>query len=59
MIKKETGSKGVRLVLNSLPGERLVASIRCLAKNGDFLELGILNTEANNIVLGILNFILN
>lgn len=35
-----TGGKGVDLVLNSLPGELLHASWKCVAKHGTLLELG-------------------
>ncbi|KAK9875960.1 hypothetical protein WA026_011062 [Henosepilachna vigintioctopunctata] len=40
LVKKETRGRGVDVVLNSLTGEKLMASVRCLAKGGRFLELG-------------------
>ncbi|KAF7995900.1 hypothetical protein HCN44_007007 [Aphidius gifuensis] len=40
MILKLTGGEGVDIVLNSLSEEKLQASIRCLAVNGRFLEIG-------------------
>ncbi|XP_049273338.1 fatty acid synthase-like [Rhipicephalus sanguineus] len=36
----ETEGRGVNLVLNSLAGDKLLASVRCLAKHGRFLEIG-------------------
>jgi NADPH:quinone reductase-like Zn-dependent oxidoreductase len=39
-VMQQTAGKGVDLVLNSLPGEMLHASWRCVAKNGTLLELG-------------------
>ncbi|XP_055377679.1 fatty acid synthase isoform X2 [Condylostylus longicornis] len=40
MVLKETGGKGVDYVLNSLSEDKLLASVRCLAKGGHFLEIG-------------------
>lgn len=40
MIRVSTKGKGVDFVLNSLSEEKLQASIRCLAMNGTFLEIG-------------------
>lgn len=37
---QQTKGKGVDLVLNSLAEEKLFASVRCLSKNGRFLEIG-------------------
>ncbi|KAM5372640.1 hypothetical protein ACJZ2D_007414 [Fusarium nematophilum] len=39
-VMQHTGGEGVDLVLNSLPGELLHASWKCVAKNGTLLELG-------------------
>lgn len=39
-VMRRTAGKGVDLVLNSLPGELLHASWKCVAKNGSLLELG-------------------
>lgn len=36
----ETEGRGVDFVLNSLSDEKLLASVRCLARNGTFLEIG-------------------
>lgn len=40
MVLTETQGRGVDLVLNSLADEKLQASIRCLAEQGRFLEIG-------------------
>ncbi|XP_019551217.3 fatty acid synthase-like [Aedes albopictus] len=40
MIKLRTNGRGVDYVLNSLAEEKLLASVRCLAKGGHFLEIG-------------------
>lgn len=40
MIMANTNGKGVDFVLNSLSGDKLQASLRCLAKHGTFLEIG-------------------
>ncbi|KAK9875963.1 hypothetical protein WA026_011065 [Henosepilachna vigintioctopunctata] len=40
MIKNGTGGRGVDVVLNSLAEEKLIASVRCLARGGRFLEIG-------------------
>lgn len=40
MIMAQTNGKGVDYVLNSLAEEKLAASVRCLGKNGSFLEIG-------------------
>lgn len=44
----ETGGRGVDLVLNSLAEEKLQASVRCLAKDGRFLEIGKYDLSNNN-----------
>ena len=41
LVLKETGGKGVNVVVNSLSGDKAVASLRCLAKSGSFVELQI------------------
>nr|XP_022920511.1 fatty acid synthase-like [Onthophagus taurus] len=48
MIFKETNGKGVDFVLNSLAEEKLLASVRCLAKNGTFLEIGKFDLANDN-----------
>ncbi|XP_062548544.1 fatty acid synthase-like [Armigeres subalbatus] len=40
MIKLRTNGRGVDHVLNSLAEEKLLASVRCLANGGHFLEIG-------------------
>lgn len=40
MIMTNTRGRGVDYVLNSLSGEKLQASIKCLAKHGVFIEIG-------------------
>ena len=40
MVMTRTSGKGVNYVLNSLSGDKLQASIKCLAKHGIFLEIG-------------------
>ncbi|CAG9857586.1 unnamed protein product [Phyllotreta striolata] len=40
MVLRETDGKGVDLVINSLSDEKLMASVRCLATGGRFLEIG-------------------
>lgn len=47
----ETNGKGVDMVLNSLADEKLLASIRCLATGGRFLEIGKFDLS-NNTILG-------
>ncbi|GJQ79765.1 hypothetical protein Trydic_g23238 [Trypoxylus dichotomus] len=48
MIYKYTNGRGVDYVLNSLSEEKLVASTRCLARGGKFLEIGKLDLANNN-----------
>ncbi|GAB6033131.1 hypothetical protein CHUAL_012740 [Chamberlinius hualienensis] len=43
-----TKGRGVDLILNSLSEEKLLASVRCLAKNGRFLEIGRYDLSKNN-----------
>lgn len=40
LILNETRGRGVDVILNSLSEEKLHASVRCLAKNGRFLDIG-------------------
>lgn len=47
----ETDGRGVDIVLNSLAEEKLQASVRCLAKDGRFLEIGKYDLS-NNSPLG-------
>ncbi len=39
-ILKMTDGYGVDLILNSLSGEKLFSSVKCLARNGRFCEIG-------------------
>lgn len=48
LVLEQTHGRGVDLVLNSLAGDQLQASIRCLAKGGRFLEIGKLDLSANS-----------
>lgn len=57
-IMRETNGRGVDLVLNSLAAEMLQASVRCLAKDGRFLEIGKLDLS-NNTALGMAFFLKN
>ncbi|XP_067011949.2 fatty acid synthase [Anabrus simplex] len=50
MVMRETGGKGVDLVLNSLAEEKLVASLRCLADGGRFLEIGKFDLTNNTLI---------
>nr|XP_023678449.1 fatty acid synthase isoform X2 [Paramormyrops kingsleyae] len=53
-----TKGKGVDLVLNSLAEEKLLASLRCLARHGRFLEIGKYDLS-NNSPLGMALFLKN
>lgn len=55
---RETKGRGVDLVLNSLAEDKLQASVRCLAKDGRFLEIGKLDLSNNN-ALGMSIFLKN
>jgi len=48
MIMQQTKGRGVDIVLNSLAEEKLFTSIRCLAQNGRFLEIGKFDLVFNN-----------
>lgn len=53
MIRVSTKGNGVDYVLNSLSEDKLQASIRCLAKNGTFLEIGkydIMNRVSRDLI---------
>ncbi|XP_035740323.1 fatty acid synthase-like isoform X2 [Vespa mandarinia] len=50
MILQETDGRGVDIVLNSLAEEKLLASLRCLAYRGRFLEIGKFDLAANNLL---------
>ncbi|XP_063877296.1 fatty acid synthase-like isoform X1 [Scylla paramamosain] len=57
-ILEQTGGQGVDLVLNSLAGELLQASVRCLREHGRFLEIGKADLS-NNTALGMAIFLKN
>ncbi|CAH1641072.1 unnamed protein product [Spodoptera littoralis] len=50
MIRRETNGKGVNIVLNSLSGDKLQASVRCLAFRGHFLEIGKFDINNNTAI---------
>ncbi|XP_036138949.1 fatty acid synthase-like [Monomorium pharaonis] len=50
MIMQQTNGRGVDIVLNSLAEEKLIASVRCLAQNGRFLEIGKFDLVSNNLL---------
>ncbi|XP_063979711.1 fatty acid synthase [Diachasmimorpha longicaudata] len=58
LVLSETAGRGVDLVLNSLAEEKLQASVRCLAKDGRFLEIGKYDLS-NNSPLGMSVFLKN
>ncbi|XP_053606924.1 fatty acid synthase-like [Plodia interpunctella] len=58
MVLKRTAGRGVDLVLNSLAGDKLLASVRCLAEGGRFLEIGKLDLSENT-PLGMSIFLKN
>lgn len=58
LILNQTQGRGVDIVLNSLAGNMLQASIRCLANNGRFLEIGKFDLS-NNTALGMSVFLKN
>ncbi|XP_048000881.1 fatty acid synthase-like [Leguminivora glycinivorella] len=47
LVLSRTRGRGVDLVLNSLAGDKLQASVRCLATGGRFLEIGKVDLSAN------------
>ncbi|CAL4149895.1 unnamed protein product [Meganyctiphanes norvegica] len=57
-ILERTGGRGVDIVLNSLAGDLLQASVRCLKEHGRFLEIGKADL-ANNSALGMAIFLKN
>lgn len=50
MIHKYTNGEGVNYILNTLAEEKLLASVRCLAKGGKFLNIGKINLSGNNLL---------
>lgn len=57
-IMHQTKGRGVDVVLNSLSEDKLQASVRCLAQNGRFLEIGKFDLVANSS-LGMAVFLKN
>ncbi|KAK6634166.1 hypothetical protein RUM44_004774 [Polyplax serrata] len=57
-ILRQTKGRGVDVILNSLAEEKLQASLRCLAKDGRFLEIGKYDLS-NNSKLGMAMFLKN
>ncbi|KAK7080814.1 hypothetical protein SK128_019451 [Halocaridina rubra] len=57
-VLERTGGKGVDVVLNSLAGDLLQASVRCLREHGRFLEIGKADLS-NNTALGMAIFLKN
>ena len=55
MVMNGTKGKGVDFVLNSLAGDKLLASVRCLGVCGTFLEIGKFDL-ANDTKLGLGGF---
>lgn len=45
---KQTKGRGVDIILNSLAEEKLQTSVRCLAPNGKFLEIGKFDCLSDN-----------
>ncbi|XP_031347934.1 fatty acid synthase-like [Photinus pyralis] len=58
LILNETDGRGVDVVLNSLAGDLLQASVRCLAWGGRFLEIGKVDLFDNSL-LGMSVFLKN
>lgn len=50
MVRKQTRGRGVDIVLNSLAEDKQIASIRCLARGGRFLEIGKFDLASNNLL---------
>lgn len=50
MVIEQTNGNGVDFVLNSLSEDKLIASLRCLATRGHFLEIGKYDMDCNNSV---------
>ncbi|KAJ8946531.1 hypothetical protein NQ318_004667 [Aromia moschata] len=50
MVHKGTNGKGVDMVVNSLAEDKLLASVRCLAKGGRFIEIGKFDLALNSYI---------
>lgn len=57
-VLERTNGQGVDVVLNSLAGDLLQASVRCLKEHGRFLEIGKADLS-NNTALGMAIFLKN
>ena len=57
-VMKETGGRGVDLILNCLSEQKLQASLRCLGEHGRFLEIGKFDLN-KNASLGMAIFLKN
>lgn len=57
-VLRQTKGRGVDVILNSLAEDKLQASVRCLAKDGRFLEIGKYDLS-NNSNLGMAVFLKN
>ncbi len=57
-IMRQTKGKGVDMALNSLAGDKLMATIRCIAEHGRFLEIGKYDLSENT-PLGMAIFLKN
>lgn len=55
----ETDGKGVDMVLNSLAEEKLLASVRCLATGGRFLEIGKFDLANNSMLGGVMPIVIH
>lgn len=55
MVMRNTKGRGVNFVLNSLSDDKLLASVRCMARGGAFLEIGKFDIM-NNSALGMSAF---
>lgn len=51
---RQTRGRGVDMVLNSLSEEKLIASVRCLAQGGRFMEIGKFDLANNNRLQALL-----
>jgi fatty acid synthase len=56
LIRQQTNGHGVDVVLNSLPGNLLLAGLRALAMHGRFIEIGKLDMVQDNPI-GMANFL--
>lgn len=53
LVLRRTHGRGVDLVLNSLAADKLLASVRCLANGGRFLEIGKLDLSNNTPLVSV------